>query len=151
MAIIRVPQRTNTDCAICCVAAVLGVPYETVLSDRRERYGHMDDNTSWWSEYLADQGLHCKWAPTGTMARLEAHGGTALGLLVMTHPTCGRAHMVAADELGIVDPADGSPDHIPFDTYPELRRAQGFEFQSEFLLIRPKVFETPAATLDRAE
>jgi hypothetical protein len=44
-------------------------------------------------------------------------------------------HIVAVDELGIVDPANGSPDHIEIAEYVLNRRSQGVNFHSEFLAV----------------
>ena len=45
------PATNLTDCAICSVAMVLGVPYETVQHDHQERYDHLDEKTAWWEHY----------------------------------------------------------------------------------------------------
>jgi len=66
---------------------------------------------------------------------IPSHGGEVVGLLVMHQPILRGSHIVAIDELGLVDPSDGSPDHVPFDRYPLVKSAQGFTFDEDFLAI----------------
>jgi hypothetical protein len=54
----------------------------------------------------------------------------------MDIPHLERRHVVAVDELGILDPADGAPDHISVQEYVLTRLLQGFRFDDEFLAVR---------------
>ena len=109
MAVKRIPQRTIDDCAICSVAMVLGFSYERVLRDRRQRYSHFDDRTAWWEPYLEEENRRCRYLPTKNLDSISSSGGGLVGLLVMHHPGLRAAHLVAIDEIGVVDPSDGFP------------------------------------------
>jgi hypothetical protein len=135
MAIIRIPQRETTDCAICTVAMVLGYSYERVQTERRQRYGHFDDQTAWWEHYLEDEGRTWEYRPIVELQTLSGYGGDVVGLLVMGQHQLRASHIVAIDEFGFVDPSDGFPDHVPFDRYPLMKSAQGFVFDQDFLAI----------------
>jgi len=54
----------------------------------------------------------------------------------MDIPHLRKAHVVAADEMGIVDPADNAPDHVGFREYFRNRMAEGIRFHDEFLAVR---------------
>jgi hypothetical protein len=58
-----------------------------------------------------------------------------VGLLGMDNPHRQVAHIVCVDEIGIIDPTDGAPDHIDIGQYVLNRRAQGIIFHSEFLAV----------------
>ena len=45
-------------------------------------------------------------------------------------------HLVAVDELGVVDPADNAPDHVPLDHYVWNRKQDGVVFHTEWLAVR---------------
>ena len=44
-------------------------------------------------------------------------------------------HIVCVDEIGVVDPANGAPDHIDISQYVLDRRAQGVIFHEQFLAV----------------
>jgi hypothetical protein len=48
-------------------------------------------------------------------------------------------HVVAVDELGIVDPAAGAPEHISVQEYVFSRSPQGVRFDDEFLAVRKQL------------
>lgn len=114
---------------------VLGYPYEQVQSDRRERYGYFDDRTSWWEHYVEDEGRTSEYRSLDQLNTVLHGDGTVLGLLVMHNRDLEKSHVVVVDEWGVVDPADGSPDHAPLDHYALLRRTQGFVFDDDFLAV----------------
>jgi hypothetical protein len=135
MAVRRIPQRTTNDCAVCSVATVLGFSYERVLRDRQARYSHFDDCTAWWEPYLEEENRRCQYLPTKNLDSISSSGGGVVGLLVMHHPGLRAAHLVAIDEIGVVDPSDGFPDHVPCYRYFPMKLAQGFVLDEEFLAI----------------
>ena len=54
----------------------------------------------------------------------------------MDIPHLSRGHIVAVNELGVVDPADNAPNHVPFDAYVRNRLQDGVVFHTEWLAIR---------------
>lgn len=133
----RIPQRTSDDCATCVLAMVTGFPYERVLEDSH-RYTKITSDgmfSAWWETYLRDEGFETIYCYISSLYRLpETHG--VVGIVVMDIPHLSKAHIVAADEMGIVDPADGAPDHIAFSEYFRNRMAEGFRFHDEFLAVK---------------
>jgi hypothetical protein len=64
------------------------------------------------------------------------YGGTVAGILGMDIPHLEGAHIVAVDELGMVDPADNAPDHMPLGAYVLNRVQDGVVFHAEWLTVR---------------
>ena len=58
--IVRIPQRTQDDCAICTVAMVMGFPYsyERVFaySAKYEKISSEGKFIAWWEPYFHDEG-----------------------------------------------------------------------------------------------
>jgi len=59
-----------------------------------------------------------------------------LGILRMDIPSLRAAHVVAVDEIGVVDPADNAPDHVPLLAYVLNRANDGVVFHDEWLAVR---------------
>lgn len=138
--IARIPQRTHDDCIICAVAMVMGPPYtyERVLSDSATYPSISDDGKflAWWENYLRDSGFQITYRQFLDLYDLPRASGTVVGLLHLTHHGLRKGHVVAVDEGGIIDPADGAEDHIEIQSYILTRLQDGFTFDSEFLAIR---------------
>ena len=49
----------------------------------------------------------------GGLYALEQQGGAVVGMLGMDIPHLNLGHIVAVDELGVVDPADNAHNHVP--------------------------------------
>ncbi|MGA3208041.1 MAG: hypothetical protein ABSE05_09465 [Syntrophales bacterium] len=135
----RIPQRSKTDCAICTVSMVMGHPYtyERVLSDS-DKYAKVSKNRkflSWWEPYLRDEGFRLCYRPFRDLYVLPRFTGSVVGVLGIDIPHVKMMHIVAVDELGIIDPANNAPDHTEINEYIGSREAQGFKFHSEFLAI----------------
>jgi hypothetical protein len=136
----RVPQRTMDDCVICVVAMVTGYNYERVLRDSL-RY---DKTTSdgkfyeWWSDYLQHEGYRVTLRPFMDAYDLWKFDGQIVGLLTMQIPHLKSGHVVALDPAGVIDPADGSPDHAHLAEYVASRLPHGFVFDTEFLAVMRK-------------
>jgi hypothetical protein len=140
--IIRIPQRTQDDCAICTVAMVMGSPYtyERVLADSA-KYPKITSDAkfpAWWETYFRDQDFENIYCYFNGLYALREQGGTVLGILGMDIPHLNRGHIVAVDELGVVDPADNAPDHVPLDHYVWNRRQDGVVFHTEWLAVRKR-------------
>jgi hypothetical protein len=138
--IMRIPQRAQDDCAICAVAMVMGSPYtyERVLADS-SRYSKVSSEgkfSSWWETYLRDQGFEHTYCYFDGLRALGLYYGEVAGLLGMDIPRLNRGHIVAVDEIGVVDPADNAPDHVPLDYYVWNRQQDGVIFHREWLAIR---------------
>jgi hypothetical protein len=56
----------------------------------------------------------------------------------MTITQMKKRHIVAADEIGIIDPADDAPDHIEIGNYILDRKSHGFTFDDDFLAVERK-------------
>lgn len=145
--IIRIPQRTQNDCAICTVSMVMGpdYPYERVVRDSA-KYDKTGDNgtfVSWWETYLQDEGFEGMYCRFDGLYALNQYGGSVVGMLGMDIPRLRMMHIVAVDELGVVDPADNAPHHVPLDEYVRSRKRDGVIFHDEWLAVR-KAASTPS-------
>ncbi len=141
--ILRIPQRGMTDCAICAVAMVMGPPYsyERVEEDSA-RYAQRSPEgkfLEWWVPYLRDARFAVRFSSLGDLPVFGQCRGTVVGLLGMTIPHLRMRHVVAVDELGIVDPANGFPDHMRLGEYIRCRVQDGLVFDDEFLEVRKTV------------
>jgi hypothetical protein len=113
----------------------LSYSYERVLKDRRRRYPQFDDKAAWWEWYFQDEGRRIAYLPLQERDVVQANDSNVLGVLVVTHPRLSVAHIVVMDELGVVDPSDGFPEHLAFVKWKALKLAQGFVLESEFLAV----------------
>jgi hypothetical protein len=138
--IIRIPQRTQDDCAICTVAMVMGHPYsyERVLAETVRYPKTSADGTfyAWWETYFRDEGFDSTYCHFDGLRALGMYGGDVVRMLGMDIPHLNRGHIVAVDEIGAVDPADNAPDHLPLDHYVWNRKQDGVIFHSEWLAVK---------------
>jgi hypothetical protein len=136
----RIPQRSKEDCAICAVAMVMGSPYtyERVLADsaKYERITQEGKFLAWWELYLSQEGFQITYRPFLDLYVLPQFHGSVLALLGMDIPSRQAGHIVAVDELGVVDCADNGPDHVDVAGYILNRLADGCVFHKEFLAVR---------------
>ncbi|MGH6677909.1 MAG: hypothetical protein ACREDL_02970, partial [Bradyrhizobium sp.] len=141
--IVRIPQRTQNDCAICAVAMVMGSPYtyERVLKDSGNYSKISPDGRflSWWESYLTDEGFESAYCHFNGLYKLQDYGGSAVGLLVMEIPHLKARHIVAVDELGVIDPANNAPHHVPIQHYLSKRISDGVVFSHKWLAVRSKM------------
>jgi len=135
MRVVRIDQRTMDDCAICTVAMVLGDTYEQVFADRWGRYAQVDNKTSWWELYFDEEGRRVKYLPLAERKVVQVNDSNVLGVLGLSHPTARKGHVVVLDELGVVDPATGLPEHMGFARWRAARMSQGFVLDSDFLAV----------------
>ncbi len=137
--IIRIPQRAKEDCIVCAVAMVMGHPYDykRILRDSINYSAISADGKflPWWEGYLRDEGFQITYRRFLDLYELPRFKGRVVGLLHMNIPYLRAGHIVAVDELGIVDPADGAKDHIDIQDYVLSRLEDGFVFDKEFLAI----------------
>jgi hypothetical protein len=135
----RVPQRTRDDCVICTVAMALGYSYKRVQSDSRAYPQLTEDGKffEWWVGYMQDEGRHIALRPSIEAYDLWKHQDGTVGILGMTIERERRRHVAALDTVGVVDPANGAPDHVELAEYIIGRCAQGFLFDPDFLLVTP--------------
>ena len=115
----------------------LDYPYERVLADsnRYEQRSSAGKFLEWWLGYIGDEGWKAERRPFLQMYDLWKSPVQAIGILGMEFPQHQRRHIVAVDAAGVVDPADGFPDHIHLADYVLSRREQGAVFDSDFLMI----------------
>ena len=136
----RIAQRTAEDCAICTVAMVMGEPYtyETVLADSGKYPAATKDGkfSDWWRVYLADEGFQTAYRPFLDLYKLPDFGGGVLGIVVLMNDRLRKGHVVAVDEIGIIDPADNSPDHVAIEDYIARRLGDGFRFDDVYLAVQ---------------
>jgi hypothetical protein len=142
--IVRIPQRTQTDCAICTVAmlmvALLGetYSYERVLQYSRT-YPQVNTDgkfPAWWETYFRDEGLDCRYCAFNGLYSLPAFRGSLVGMLGMKIPRLDMGHIVAVDECGAIDPADNAPDHVSVTEYISSRTPDGVIFPDRWLAVR---------------
>ena len=142
--IVRIPQRGQTDCAICAVAMVMGAllgeayTYERVLEDSRRYPKVNDDGTfpTWWETYFRDEGLESFYCAFSALYSLPDSRGSIVGMLGMYIPHLKVGHIVAVDEFGVIDPADNAPDHISVGNYILSRTPDGVIFQDIWLAVK---------------
>ncbi len=141
--IARIPQRKQDDCTICTVAMVMGSPYsyERVLADSSKYPKVSSDGkfSVWWETYLADEGFQAMWCKFEGLYALPQRHGEAVGVLSFDFPHLDKGHVVTVDELGVVDPADNAPDHVPLSDYILSRILDGAVFHKEWLAVRKPV------------
>jgi hypothetical protein len=136
----RIPQRTEDDCFICTVAMIMGPPYsyERVEQDSA-RYAKVAPDgkfMAWWELYLRDERFEACYCKFDGLYALTQYRGSVVGMLGMDIPRLRRGHMVAVDELGVVDPADNAPDHVPIQDYILSRLPDGVLLHKEWLAVR---------------
>jgi hypothetical protein len=111
--------------------------YERVLSDS-DKYPKISEAGkfySWWEPYLRDEGFRAVYRPFLDLYVLPTFGGSVVGLLGIEIPHMKAGHLVAVDELGVIDPSDNAPDHVDIAEYVIARKADGVNFHSEFLAV----------------
>jgi hypothetical protein len=112
--------------------------YERVLADSSKYPKVSTDGKfpAWWETYFRDEGFESVYCRFGGLYALDQYGGSVAGMLGMDIPHLNRGHIVAVDELGVVDPADNAPDHVPLDNYVWNRKQDGVIFHTEWLAVR---------------
>lgn len=134
----RIQQRGEMDCVTCGIAMVMGPPfsYKRVEADSKNYPTVVGGKfVAWWEEYLRANGFQNTYRPFVHLYELKRFGGKVVGLLGMTIPHEKMRHIVAVDEIGIVDPANNAPDHADIAEYIANRVAQGLVIDDEFLAI----------------
>ena len=138
--ITRIAQRGPDDCGICAVAMVMGPPYsyERVLADSHSYLRISPDGKflAWWDIYLRDEGFDTCLCHFDGLYAIPQYSGAVVALLGMDIPHLQRGHIVAVDELGVIDPADNAPNHVGLDFYVRSRTPDGVIFHEEFLAVR---------------
>src|ERR1035438_2912013 len=125
----RIPRRGQQDCVICTVAMVMRPPfdYERVLLDSR-RYPQITAEgkySAWWETYLRDEKFETCYCRFDGLSALWQYWGKVVGILGMDIPHLASGHLVAVDELGVVDPSTGAPPHVPLQEYIPSRLLDG--------------------------
>lgn len=138
----RVPQRTESDCAIAVVATVMGSPYtyEQVSTDQ-DRYPKVSPeglHFSWWETYLRDEGFPNQYHALNDLFP-AVRAGEIVGIVMLAPLTGGsRGHLIAVDEFGCINPATNWPERIStigelLDEY--VRLGCPYKPEEEFLAI----------------
>ena len=112
--------------------------YERVLRDSRRYKQVNSDGTfpAWWETYFRDEGLDGCYCRFNGLSALPDAGGSIVGILGMKIPHLNVGHLVAVDEVGVVDPADNAPDHVPLTEYVRSRLLDGVVFDDIWLGVR---------------
>ena len=114
--------------------------YERVLADSQQAKYPKSDGAgkflAWWELYLRDEGFYTEYRSFNDLYSLPRFGGEVVGLLTMDDPGLRMGHVVAVDELGVVDPADNAPDHVAIGDYVRNRSLDGARFHPEWLAIK---------------
>ena len=138
--LVRIPQRAQDDCAICAVAMVMGTPYsyERVLADSTKYPKTSPEGKfpAWWETYFHSEGFESIYCHFGGLHALRDYAGSVVGLLGMDIPHLKMGHIVAIDEVGVLDPADNAPEHVALADYVYSRIQDGVVFHKEWLAVR---------------
>lgn len=89
-----------------------------------------------WETYFRNEGFDSIYCHFGGLYALEQQDGSVVGMLGMDIPHLNRGHIVGVDELGVVDPADNAPDHVPLDHYVWKRKQDGVVFHTDWMAVR---------------
>ncbi len=118
----------------------MGAPYsyERVLADsvKYPKISPEGKFSAWWETYLRDEGFENIYCYFNGLYALGSYDGAVVGLLGMDIPHLKRGHIVAVDEIGVVDPADNAPDHVALAGYVQNRLIDGAIFHEEWLAVR---------------
>lgn len=143
--LIRVPQRTDSDCVIATVAAVMGplYTYESV-QQAQGRYPRLTSHgmfASWWETYLWDEGFPNAYHPVSRLHSIVGPPADIVGIVMLRPPSGKIGHVIAVDEYGCVNPATNWPERI--GTLSELlaeydRLGCPYQPEPEFLAVWPK-------------
>jgi len=116
---------------------VMGYTYERVQNDSMsyEKQNNKGKFLEWWVEYIQHQGLRIEFRPFMEAYNLWKSHDRTVGILGMTVPDQRRRHVVAVDSAGVIDPADGFPEHMHLSDYVMSRLPQGVVFDTEYLAI----------------
>jgi hypothetical protein len=112
--------------------------YEHVLRDSAKYPKRSEEGMfyAWWEIYLSEEGFQVEYLPFMELYNLPLYEGRMVGLLGLDIPRLQYAHVVAVDELGVVDPADNSPPHTDIAAYVLDRiHNHGAVFHKEFLAV----------------
>jgi hypothetical protein len=115
---------------------VTGYEYERVLEDREKYQQRTEDGKylAWWEQYLRDEGFQIEYRPISDL-RILPRGAHAI--LVFQKPLDNAGHVVAVDELGVVDPLDTPTEHESLNSFYEIFKIEGWKFyHNAFLLVR---------------
>jgi len=119
---------------------VMGPPfdYERVLADCRKYEQTTADGkySAWWETYLRDKGFQIYYCRFDGLSALWQYRGKVVGILGMDIPHLETGHLVAVDEIGVIDPATGAPGHIALQEYVNTRVLDGVRFHDEWLAVR---------------
>lgn len=133
----RIEQQRENDCTIAVTASVMGPPYtyERVLEDNP---GYAHDKSAWWETYLWKAGFANRYYPISCLHFTQRED--IVGILTLLPIQRQIGHVVAIDELGIINPAMRWPERLRDvdELLGEYRRIQGFEVyapDSDFLAV----------------
>lgn len=133
----RVEQQRENDCTIAVVASVMGPPftYERVL---RDNPGYAQDKSAWWETYLWKAGFPNRYYPVSCLHFAQRE--EIVGILTLVPIQGQTGHVVAIDELGVINPAMRWPERLRDvdDLLREYRRIKGFDVyvsESDFLAV----------------
>jgi len=136
-------QRTPDDCAVCSVAMVMGTPYsyERVSLDAT-RFPKADERgyaLAWWKDYLEQEGfevVHQQFEDARRFSDLAALPEGCRALLVYQIPHLRIGHIVAIDEIGLIDPMDRPARYVSVAEFSETFRIEGWRlFSPHYWLI----------------
>jgi hypothetical protein len=130
-------QRTPDDCAVCSVAMVMGAPssYERVSLDAT-RFPKVDDRgyaLAWWKDYLEQEGFevaHELLEDPRRFSDLSVLPDGSRALLVYQIPHMGIGHIVAIDNVGVIDPMDQPARYVSVAEFNEIFRIEGWRLYS---------------------
>ena len=142
----KIPQRTHDDCTICVVAMVMGPPYtyERVSQDS-QKYPRVDSEghgIAWWKDYLNNEGFDAEQRPLSDLrsfSDLTALSPDSRAMLVFQIPYLKTGHIVAIDELGVIDPQEHPTVYRSVDDFCGIFKIEGWRlYSAHFWLVRKR-------------
>jgi len=140
----KISQRTRADCVVCVLAMVMGRPYtyERVLQDSKKypKTNAAGQTIAWWKDYLSDEGIEVEMRPLSdpkSFSDLASLPEDSRAMLVFEIPHMKIGHIVAIDQLGVIDPQDHPAEYRSVDDFCGIFRVKGWRlYSAHFWLVR---------------
>jgi hypothetical protein len=103
------------------------------LSDSHKYQQQAEDGKyiAWWEYYLKDEGFEIEYRPLKELRSIKK--GT-VGLLVFRKPLEAIGHIVAIDEVGVIDPLTNPAKHENLDSFWEIFQLEEWQlYHKQFL------------------
>jgi len=140
----KISQRTAADCVVCVLAMVMGqhYTYERVLQDSKKypKTNAAGQTIAWWKDYLSNEGFEVEMRPLSdpkSFSDLASLPEDSRAMLVFEIPHMKIGHIVAIDQLGVIDPQDHPAEYRSVDDFCGIFRVKGWRlYSAHFWLVR---------------